>query len=76
MLISLVKNFVAENLLQFLWAGENPLKNHYNLMHHFDVILLRNVISAFGPKVTRRVTYNFLEYPSYYKGNIISLNGA
>jgi len=42
-LISLVKNFVAEKLLQLLWAGENPLKT-YNLMHYFDVILLRDVI--------------------------------
>ena len=56
-LISLVKNFVAEKLLQLLWAGENPRKNHYNFMHYFDVILLRDVIWAFGPKVTRRVTY-------------------
>jgi len=42
--ISLVKNFVAESFLQFLWAGENPLKNHNNLMHYFDVILLNDVI--------------------------------
>jgi len=26
-------------------------------MHYFDVILVSDVIWAFGPKVTRRVTY-------------------
>jgi len=28
-------------------------------MHYFDVILLSDAIWAFGPKVTRRVTYSF-----------------
>jgi len=55
--ISRVKNFVGEKLFKFLWAGKNPLKNHNNLMHYFDVILLSDVIWPFGPKVTRRVTY-------------------
>jgi len=34
-----------KSFLQFLWVDENPLKNH------------NNFIWAFGPKVTRRVTY-------------------
>ena len=49
-----------KNFLQFLWAGKNLLKNHNNLMHYYDVILLSDVIWAFGPKVTRRVTYSEL----------------
>jgi len=28
-----------KSLLQFLWAGKSPLKNHIIFMHHFDVIL-------------------------------------
>ena len=43
-----------KSFLQFLWAGENPLKNHNILMHYFDDILLNDAIWAFGPKVTRR----------------------
>ena len=54
-----------KSFLQFLWAGENPLKNHNNLMHYFDVILLNNVIWAFGPKVSCRVTYVFRETQLY-----------
>jgi len=27
----------------YLWAGENPLKNHNNLMHYIDVILLSHL---------------------------------
>jgi len=41
--ISLVKKLLLKSFLQFLWAGENPLKNHNNLMHYFDVILLNDV---------------------------------
>jgi len=48
-------------------------------MNHFDVILLRDVIWAFGPKVTRRVTYN-AKCMTNYKGinylNTIFLNGS
>ena len=46
-----------KSFLHFLCAGENPLKNIKKLMHYFNVILLSDVILAFGPKVTRRVTY-------------------
>jgi len=55
--LSLVNNFVTEKIFKCLWAGENHLKNHNNLKHYFDVILLSNVIWVFGPNVTRRVTY-------------------
>jgi len=42
--MSLVKNVVSEKLLTVLWADENPIQNHNNLMHYFDVILLSDVI--------------------------------
>ena len=46
-----------KSFLHLLWACENLLKKHNNLMHYFDVILLSDIILAFGPKVTRWVTY-------------------
>jgi len=30
--------------LHFLWAGENPFRNHIILLRYFDVILLSDVI--------------------------------
>jgi len=42
--ISLVKKMSLKSFLQFLWAGENPLKNHNILMHYFDDILLNDAI--------------------------------
>ena len=46
-----------KTFLQLMWAVGNQLKKHNNLMQYFDVILLSYVIRAFGPNVTRRVTY-------------------
>jgi len=48
--ISLVKKLSLKSFLQFLWAGENPLKNHNNLMHYFDIILLNDVIEHLDQK--------------------------
>jgi len=42
----------------FLWSGENALKYHYNLMRYFDVILLSEVISLIGPKISDCGTYH------------------
>jgi len=39
-------------------------------MHYFDVILLRDVIWAFGPKVTRRVTYIYLFFEKKEKSKL------
>jgi len=58
--LSDIMNLVS--FLQFLWASKNLFKNHNNLMNYFDVILLSDVIWTFGPKVTRRVTYVYLNY--------------
>jgi len=49
----------------FLWAGENPLKTLKKIVHYFNVILLSDVIWAFGPKVTRRVTYFHIQSITY-----------
>jgi len=42
---------------QLLWAGEIPLKYQSNLISYFDVILLSDVISSIGPKLSDCDTY-------------------
>jgi len=37
-------------------------------MHYFDVILLSDIIQAFGPKVTRRVTYMNIKQTNKFVG--------
>jgi len=43
-LYHLLKKLSLKSFLQLLWGGENPLQNHNNLKHYFDVILLSDVI--------------------------------
>ena len=55
--ISLVKDFVTEKLFTVFVGRCKSTKNYNKLIHYFEVILLNDVIWAFGPKVTCRVTY-------------------